>query len=87
MSTTVPDPVYDWDAGLAQGYLGFEVDPTPNDNYTVAGGPTPETDADARKAATDRRDALRTQLSGIELPEVAPSKTSRSSSSSSSGGE
>ena len=33
-----------------QGFRGTEVDPTPNENYTVAGvtsgAPTPETDAD-----------------------------------------
>jgi hypothetical protein len=51
------------DAAVAEeeerGLRGTEVDPTPNENYTVAGvtakKPTPETDADtkaeARKAA------------------------------------
>lgn len=42
-----------------QGFRGVEVDPTPNENYTVAGvtsgAPTPETDAaaaeEARRAA------------------------------------
>lgn len=39
----------------AQGFRGTEVDPTPNENYTVAGvtsgAPTPETDvANAREA-------------------------------------
>ena len=37
------------------GLLGVEVDPTPNEHYTVAGviagKPTPETDADAAAAA------------------------------------
>lgn len=45
----------------AQGFRGVEVDPTPNENYTVAGvtsgAPTPETDDgaadDARKAQAD----------------------------------
>lgn len=36
------------DAELAQGFRGLEVDPTPNENYTVegvlAGKPTPESD-------------------------------------------
>ncbi|MFE3049614.1 hypothetical protein ACFXIY_21480 [Streptomyces albidoflavus] len=36
------------DAADAQGYLGVAVDPTPNENYTLAGvtagKPTPETD-------------------------------------------
>jgi hypothetical protein len=38
-----------------QGFRGVEVDPTPNENYTVAGvtsgAPTPETDADAEAEA------------------------------------
>jgi hypothetical protein len=38
-----------------QGFVGVEVDPTPNENYTVQGVvkklPTPETDADAAAAA------------------------------------
>jgi hypothetical protein len=38
------------DEEQAQGYWGHKVDPTPNENYTVAGvtsgAPTPETDAD-----------------------------------------
>lgn len=43
-----------------QGFRGVEVDPTPNENYTlagvVAGKPTPETDRDAaEKAATAHR--------------------------------
>jgi hypothetical protein len=44
-----------------QGFRGVEVDPTPNENYTVtgvtSGAPTPETDddaaEDARKAQAD----------------------------------
>lgn len=44
------------DEAEAQGFLGEEVDPTPNENYTVAGvtsgKPTPETDEkQAAKAA------------------------------------
>jgi len=38
-----------------KGFSGIEVDPTPNENYTVkgvlAGAPVPETDADARAVA------------------------------------
>ena len=38
-----------------QGFLGQKVDPTPNENYTVAGvlagKPTPESDPEARKQA------------------------------------
>lgn len=37
-----------------QGFRGVEVDPTPNENYTVAGvtsgAPTPETDVEAEAA-------------------------------------
>lgn len=44
-----------------QGFRGLEVDPTPNENYTlagqVAGKPTPETDdATAEAARAARRD-------------------------------
>lgn len=46
---------------VQQGFRGVEVDPTPNENYTVrgvtSGAPTPETDDDAaeeaRKALAD----------------------------------
>lgn len=38
------------DAAEEKGYLGVEVDPTPDEHYTVAGvlagKPTPETDAE-----------------------------------------
>ena len=40
-----------------RGLSGVEVDPTPNENYTVKGvgegKPTPETDPDAAAAARD----------------------------------
>lgn len=47
------------DEEQAQGFFGTKVDPTPNENYTLAGvtsgAPTPETDetaaAEARKAS------------------------------------
>jgi len=43
------------DRAAARGFLGVEVDPTPNSAYTVAGvtagEPTPETDADRAAAA------------------------------------
>lgn len=46
------------DKELDQGYRGIEVDPTPNEHYTVggvlAGKPTPETDDDAAEAARKR---------------------------------
>lgn len=49
------------DKETEQGFRGVEVDPTPNENYTLAGvtsgAPTPETDdqaaEDARKAQAD----------------------------------
>lgn len=46
------------------GFLGVEVDPTPNENYTVAGvtkgAPTPETDEKAaEKARAARAEDLR----------------------------
>jgi len=52
------------DAAEEKGYLGVEVDPTPDSHYTVAGvlegKPTPETDADharevQQKLADDAR--------------------------------
>jgi hypothetical protein len=53
-----------------QGFVGTEVDPTPNENYTVqgvaAGKPTPETDAGAAKEA---RDAAGIGQSGLEAAE------------------
>lgn len=43
------------DRETERGFRGVEVDPTPNENYTVAGviqgAPTPETDADAFEEA------------------------------------
>ncbi len=45
------------DAENAQGFRGTEVDPTPNENYTVAGvtsgAPTPETDTETAKKVRD----------------------------------
>lgn len=44
-----------FDREAAQGFRGVEVDPTPNENYTVSGvtggAPTPETDPEAAEAA------------------------------------
>jgi len=44
-----------FDEANEKGYFGTEVDPTPNENYTVkgvaSGAPTPETDADAKAKA------------------------------------
>lgn len=50
-----------------QGFRGVEVDPTPNENYTVAGvtsgAPTPETDVDA---ATEARNTTGLGLTALE---------------------
>lgn len=47
-----------FDEAEDKGYFGVKTDPTPNENYTVAGvtsgAPTPETDADAASAAAKR---------------------------------
>ncbi|MFI6491218.1 hypothetical protein [Streptomyces sp. NPDC050564] len=52
------------DAAEEKGYLGVEVDPTPDAHYTVAGvlagKPTPETDGDhAREVRQQLDDAAR----------------------------
>lgn len=50
-----------------QGFRGVEVDPTPNENYTVqgviSGAPTPETDVESAK---DVRSATGLGLSALE---------------------
>lgn len=54
---------------LEQGFRGIEVDPTPNENYTlagvVAGAPTPETDAEARKAAREAAAQVEARAAGV----------------------
>jgi len=89
--STVPDPVFDHDAALAQGYSGFEVDPTPNANYslqTPQDAPTPETDANSKKDAADRAQAIRLRLSTDVAPEAAqPVATETRSSSASTSSE
>lgn len=63
------------DAENEQGFAGYKVDVTPNENYTLAGvtsgAPTPETDADAAKAA---REATGIGLSGIEAQQRVDKK-------------
>jgi hypothetical protein len=55
-----------------RGFRGVEVDPTPNENYTVAGvtsgAPTPETDVTTAKEA---RDVTGLGLTGLEFQEKA----------------
>lgn len=47
----------DFDAAAEKGYFGVSPDPTPRENYTVAGvvagKPTPETDEQAKADALD----------------------------------
>lgn len=54
----------------SQGFRGTEVDPTPNENYTVAGvvkgAATPETDVNSAKEV---RDATGLGLSALEAAE------------------
>ena len=54
------------DAAEGKGYIGVPVDPTPKENYTVAGvlagAPTPETDlGHAREVRQQLDDAARTR--------------------------
>lgn len=48
------------DEAEGKGYLGVPVDPTPKENYTVAGvlsgKPTPETDADHAREVRQKLD-------------------------------
>lgn len=48
------------DEGEEQGFLGIEVDPTPNENYTVqgvtSGKPTPESDPEYAREVRQRLD-------------------------------
>lgn len=54
------------DVETSQGYRGEEVDPTPNENYTVAGvtsgKPTPETDEKAAAKAAEAASAARSRF-------------------------
>lgn len=70
-------PTSSWSAGVAAGYLGIAVDPTPNLNYTVAGVvqplPTPESQYKAIRAA--QRVAITAAVDGVS-PNPAPVLTS-----------
>lgn len=52
-----------------QGFRGIEVDPTPNENYTVAGvtsgAPTPETDDQQARKARDAQDEAAQRAAGV----------------------
>lgn len=57
------------DRETERGYRGHKVDPTPDENYTlagqVAGAPTPETDEDAREAARVARVEAEQKATGV----------------------
>lgn len=57
------------DRETEQGFRGVEVDPTPNEAYTVAGQaagqPTPETDPDAATAARDGQRNAEAKAAGV----------------------
>lgn len=52
-----------------QGFAGVEVDPTPNEHYTLAGvtagKPTPETDADAAAKAREGQAEAERRAAGV----------------------
>lgn len=54
------------DVETDQGFRGLEVDPTPNENYTVkgvlAGKPTPETDEKQAAKASEAASAARSRF-------------------------
>jgi hypothetical protein len=57
------------DKETEQGFRGIEVDPTPNENYTVAGvtsgKPTPETDDAAAEEARKARGDVARRAAGV----------------------
>lgn len=57
------------DEDTARGFRGVEVDPTPNENYTVAGvtsgAPTPETDDAAAEAARQAQADVSRAATGV----------------------
>lgn len=56
------------DVETEQGFRGVEVDPTPNENYTLegqnAGAPTPETDKETAKKAAQAQEDVSAQAAG-----------------------
>jgi hypothetical protein len=81
--SNVADKVIDQES--AQGFRGVEVDPTPNENYTVAGvtsgAPTPETDVasaqEARATTGLGLTALEAQQREREANEAAKANRSK----------
>lgn len=65
---SAPDLQKAADEAEEKGYYGIEVDPTPNEAYTVQGvaakQPTPETDAGAQAKADENLAKVEAQLSG-----------------------
>jgi hypothetical protein len=57
------------DEDQARGFRGVEVDPTPNENYTIAGvtsgAPTPETDDDAAETARKAQATAANTAAGV----------------------
>jgi hypothetical protein len=57
------------DEDEARGLRGVEVDPTPNENYTIAGvtsgAPTPETDDDAAETARKAQADTAVKAAGV----------------------
>jgi hypothetical protein len=57
------------DRETEQGFRGVEVDPTPNENYTLkgvtSGAPTPETDDDAAEAARKAQAESAAKAAGV----------------------
>lgn len=57
------------DQETEQGFRGIEVDPTPNENYSVAGvtsgAPTPETDDEQARKARDAQDEVAQRATGV----------------------
>lgn len=57
------------DRETEQGFRGIEVDPTPNENYTLAGQnagkPTPETDEAAAETARKAQADVQSQATGV----------------------
>lgn len=68
-SATTSGPQQVIDRETEQGFRGVEVDPTPNENYTLAGvtkgAPTPETDPEAAEAARKAQADVARQANGV----------------------
>lgn len=57
------------DRETEQGFRGVEADPTPNENYTVAGvtsgAPTPETDEEQAEAVRRHAKTVQSKAAGV----------------------